>query len=69
MGDDMSEHPKITSVKLYIDGAGEYRFTSYAANGEAIVVSSEGYTDRDNAIGAIQGVHGDDISIVEDPQA
>lgn len=35
-------------VAMYDDGNGEWRWTFYAANGEAIAVSSEGYKDKDS---------------------
>jgi len=64
----MAESPEITHVKLYKDNAGEWRFTAIASNGEAIVVSSEGYTNKQDAMGAIDGVFGDAMPVTEDPE-
>jgi len=61
-----AQNPYIKEVKLYVDDAGEWRFTAYARNGEAIVVSSEGYTQKDDAVSAIVGVFGPDAPIVHD---
>lgn len=59
----MAEHPTIKLVRLFQDGASEFRFIAMAQNGRTIVESSEGYTDKDEAIGAIHGVFGDDMEI------
>jgi uncharacterized protein YegP (UPF0339 family) len=59
----VAEHPHITHVRIFIDGAGEFRFIGIASNDLTIVESSEGYTNKDDAIGAIHGVFGDDVEI------
>jgi uncharacterized protein YegP (UPF0339 family) len=61
----MAEHPQITKVELYVGGDGDWWFTAYSSNGRAIVRSTEGYENKEDAIGAIHGVHGDDILIEE----
>lgn len=48
----MTEHPQITRVSVYPDIEGKYRFTAYATNGKAIVVSSESYENHLDARGA-----------------
>jgi len=64
----MADDPYITSIKLYKDTDGEWRFTAYARNGEAIVVSSEGYKNRLDAANAIVGVFGLNAPVTEDPE-
>lgn len=59
----MSEHPSIASVRLFKDGAGEFRFIGIASNSLTIVESSEGYVNKADALGAIHGVFGDDIPV------
>jgi uncharacterized protein YegP (UPF0339 family) len=67
----MAEHPTIKEVRLFKDGIGEFRFIGIAGNSLTIVESSEGYTDKENALGAIHGVFGDDVPIddrtIEEP--
>jgi uncharacterized protein len=43
----------ITRNEHYRDNRGEYRWTAYASNGEAIGVSSEGYSDLADCLHAI----------------
>ena len=59
----MTEHPIIASVRLFSDATGEFRFIGIASNNLTIVESSEGYANKEDAIGAIHGVFGDDIPI------
>jgi uncharacterized protein YegP (UPF0339 family) len=65
----MTEHPTIKSVMLYKDDKDEWRFKAAARNSETIVVSSEGYHNKQDALGAISGVFGDDVPIFEDQDA
>ena len=62
----MAEHPVIKTVKLYKDSAGEWRFSGIASNSLTIVDSSEGYKNREDAIGALQGVFGTNVTIEVD---
>ena len=43
-------------VKPYKDSAGEYRWTLYADNGEALAVSSEGYSTKSSLERALQNL-------------
>lgn len=61
----MTEHPKASEIQLYKDTAGEWRFNGLAANGRIVVSSSEGYINREDAVGAAQGMLGDDVPVVE----
>ena len=57
----MAEHPVIKEVRVYPDIAGEYRFTCYSANGEAIVVSSEGYSGVEHCLEAAKALFPDAV--------
>lgn len=56
----------VEHVKLWKDGAGEYRFVPVGANGEPLDNGSEGYTRAEDARRAARGLFGEDIRIVED---
>jgi uncharacterized protein YegP (UPF0339 family) len=59
----MTEHPHIKLVRLFKDASDEFRFIGIADNDLTIVDSSEGYKNKQDAIGAIHGVFGDDVEI------
>jgi len=54
-------------VEVYRDDAGEWRWRTFAANGEQIARSEEGYVNRGYAVGVARERNGvDDVTIVDE---
>jgi uncharacterized protein YegP (UPF0339 family) len=48
----LSKHPHVTRVRVYTDEGGEFRWSAFAANGEQVADSGEGYVNRADALAA-----------------
>lgn len=55
----------MSKFRLYSDSKGEWRWTYYAGNGEALATASEGYVSKQGAFSGIQLVKGCAEAIVE----
>jgi uncharacterized protein YegP (UPF0339 family) len=48
----VTEHPKVASVRVFEDAAGEWRWAARAGNHETVADSAEGYVNHGDALAA-----------------